>query len=103
MYKAQNHLTISAETIEAARFNNQVVFNSSDTNPSLIVPRGIVFIDFLQASLPVAISDGDGDLISSSISSIDMTFTPLRVDHGFTVTGTVNFLRCFVIEGVLPN
>jgi D-alanyl-lipoteichoic acid acyltransferase DltB (MBOAT superfamily) len=103
MYRAQNHLTISAETIETARFNNQIVFNSGDTNPTLIVPKGIVFIDFLQASLPVSISDGDGDLVSSSISSIDMTYTPLRVDHGFTITGTVDFLRCFVIEGVLAN
>ena len=105
MYKAQNHLTISAQAIEAARFNNQFVFNSGDTNPTLIRPKGIVFIDYLEVASgsTVSIVDGDDDTVASGISSFDMTFTPLRLDHGFKVTGTVLMLRGFVIEGVLPN
>ena len=105
MYKAQNHLTISAQAIEAARFNNQFVFNSSDSNPTLIRPKAIVFIDYLEVASgsTVDIVDGDGDVVASDISSFDMTYTPLRLDHGFTVTGSVLMLRGFIIEGVFAE
>ena len=104
MYRAQNHLSISADTINAARFNNQVIFNSGDSNPTIACPNGMVFVDYMEltAGATVTIKDGDGDTVATGVSGFDMTYTPMRLDHGMQITGTVLMLRAFIIEGCLP-
>jgi len=89
---------ISAED----KLNNQIILTGA--SPALPVPKGIFFLESLVLSTGTAtIADGDGTTIVAGIASMDQQISPLRCDHGITITGSVLYAKGFVIEGCLSE
>ena len=108
MYRAQNHLTISAETIIAARFNNSIILDSSDNggaDPSILAPKGIFFLELLVAKSgeTIKISDGEGDIAVTSISEFSSDYSPMRLDKGIIIDGNIQIVKGFIVENVYQS
>ena len=98
-YRHQNGRTLSRVSAED-KLNNQVILDGTD--PSESVPKGIFFLELLILTSGTAtIKDGDGKTIMTGISSLDQQLSPLRCDHGISITGTVLAAKGFILEGCL--
>ena len=102
IYKAQNRRQIAQITWEE-RLSNQVILSGKDD--SLSVPRGIFFLEYLEADKfgTVTIKDGDGDTICSGISAFHNEQVPLRCDKGIEIVGDVTIAKGFVVEDVFAQ
>jgi hypothetical protein len=91
-----------AEVSMGERLSNQVTF--SGTDDSLSVPKGFFLLDYLQIdSGSVIIKDGKGTTIATGVTSFNQDFLPIRLDYGFEITGTVQFGKGSVHDGVFAS
>jgi hypothetical protein len=88
---------ISMET----RLSNQIVFYGNTGN-TLSVPKGSVFIEFLQVegAGSIDIEDGDGNTVVSGLTDFSNDHSPLRCDKGITLTGSLKIAKGFVLDGI---
>lgn len=80
------------------RLSNQLAI--SGTNESIILTKGIFFLELLiiETGKTVTIKDGDGRTIATSLTSFSQDYSPLRCDHGIQFTGDVILAKGFVVE-----
>jgi len=98
IYKTQNNRPLSGYG-PAQRASGQVVLYG--TSPSILIPNGIFFLELLQVSAGVTLTDGDGVTIATGVTSFEQDQSPLRCDKGLTITGTVLIAKGFVVEECL--
>jgi hypothetical protein len=98
VYKSSNNRPLSGIT-PAQRASGQIILSGS--NPSIVCPNGIFYLELLQVSAGVTIADGDGVTMVAGITSFEQDQSPLRCDNGIAITGTVVTAKGFVVEGCL--
>jgi len=90
-----------AEILSSDRLSNQIVFTGNSGN-ILSVPKGIFFIEFLQAESggSLTIEDGNGTIIATGLTEFSQDYSPLRCDRGVTITGDIALVKGFAIEDI---
>jgi len=101
-YISQIKATISKESLDSARANNQVVITGN--NETYPVSRGIFFIEHVEAAAgtTITIIDGSGVTMAAGVSAFSNDYSPLRCDNGIEITGNVAMLKGFILRSVLP-
>ena len=101
-YLSQDKTSISPDTILAARFNNQISYDKQ-TDVSDIRGNSIFYLELLVADSgkTLTLKDGDGDTVFTVLASFQDSFSPIRLDKGFQITGDVAHLKGFWVHGVL--
>jgi len=74
----------------------------SGINPALPLANGVFFLETLIVASGVEILDGKGNSVGTGITSFNHDQSPLRLDYGVTITGTVTYAKGYFVEGVLP-
>lgn len=97
-YQSRNARKVVVE--EQDRYNEQVILTGN--NESFLVPKGVFFIDYVEAvsGTTVTLTDGNGQTIVSSLSSYSQEYSPLKCEGGVTITGNVVMVKGFVLRQV---
>jgi hypothetical protein len=77
----------------------------SGTDPTILVEKGIFFLDtlVLAAGETVDLADGEGNVIATGVTGFVLTNNHLRCDYGIIITGEVLFAKGYTIQGVLES
>lgn len=97
IYRSQKGRPLS-EICSHQRLNNQVII--SGTDEELIIPNGILCIEFVTTDSgdSITISDGDGNVIVSNLEEFSQDYVPLKCVGGMSYTGTAKMIKGFVLE-----
>ena len=74
----------------------------SGTDPELLLSTGVFMLETLLVSSGVAITDGKDKSLGTGITSFSNDYSPVRLDYGIKITGTVIMAKGYFVEGVLP-
>lgn len=102
-YTSRNHQAISAMANEEARLNNQVILTGA--GESFPVPRGVFFLEYLEAAAgtTVDLTDGQGRSIVTGIGFFSNDKAPIRCDYGIVVAGNLIIAKGYVVRDVFPS
>ena len=102
IYVSSNRRSLSHEACYNAKINNQFII-SGETDPTILVKKGVLFLELLQVSGggTVTITDGKDKAVGTGVKDFEQDYCPLRCDYGIKITGTVQFAKGYVVEGIL--
>ena len=84
------------------RMNDQVIIDA-ETDPEIICPNGVFCLELLKAVTTgtVVVADGNGVTVLTYLNSFNQEHSPIRLNNGIIITGDVEHVKGYVIEGVL--
>jgi hypothetical protein len=89
----------------ADKLRGQVVIaNDTNADIDLSASKGIFFLENIVASSgTLTVKDGDGVTVFTGLSSLDFQLSPMPIKHGIEVTGSILYLKGFILDGVLSE
>jgi hypothetical protein len=80
------------------KYNNQVVLNGADDE--FLVPNGTFFLEYLliEAGVSVTIKDGFNNTVADGVTAFNQEHSPLRLEGGIKITGTVLIAKGFALR-----
>lgn len=91
---------LSEMDIASARLNSQFLLKGINPSiPSKLANKDvIVFLEYVQASTTIELQDANSiSIVAGIVSPLDLTRSPLRIDGGLKIVGTVLIAKGFVI------
>lgn len=91
---------IRADDIETARINNQIILYDTDKVYNTNEKGGLVFLEYAIAGAgTLDIKDKAGNTIVNGLANYDFSHSPLVLDEGIQITGTLAWAKAFYIDG----
>lgn len=87
---------VSPQDVAIARISQPFVLMGS--NPAFVGANMIVFLEYVAHGGSLVVKDASSSALTGTITdTLDLTASPLRVDGGVVLTGTVKIAKGFYI------
>jgi hypothetical protein len=88
----------------ADKLNNQFVLTGA--NQMILDESSVVFLEsfYVVSGQTITVADGQGNAAIPTIAgahTFDQDQSPLRLDHGIIISGTIGYAKGFILHGVL--
>lgn len=101
IYQPQTNAPVQIHAQDMIR--NQKVL--AGENPTILVEKGIFFLDtlILDSGETVDLADGNGNVIATGVTGFVLNNNHLRCDYGIIITGNVLLAKGYSVQGVLES
>ena len=85
------------------RANGQVIIVGADGE--VPVEDGIFWLESIEtgSGVTVEIQDGDGNTVIPAVGSVNHEMSPIRLDRGIKIVGTVLYAKGFIMDASLDS